>query len=78
MHKLNLEISLMHVYLLRSKTAAGGIIWNPVECCMSALNNALCSAALSRVSTKTDLEQELSKIKITKELVRNDPPEEIK
>ena len=45
---------------------------------MSALNNALCSASLCRVATKTDLEQELSKMKIMKVFMNSNPPEETK
>ena len=68
----------MHVDLLRMKTADGASVWNPEERCTSALNNALCSAALFWVATETDREQELSKMKSTKALVERNPPEQTK
>ena len=45
---------------------------------MSSLNNALCSAALCRKVTNTDLEKDLSKMKGPKALMKRNPTEEIK
>ena len=75
--KLKLLILLTCVDFIHVKTAAGGSFWNTEERCMSDLNNALCSASLFRVATETCLEQELSKMKITKALMHSNMLEEI-
>ena len=75
MHKLNLVILFIHAYSLRIKTSAEGSVWSPSDRCMLALNNALCSEPLCRVATETDLEQELSKMKITKDRMNSNIPE---
>ena len=62
-----------HIDLLRANTEAGGIVWNPAEQCMSDLHNALHSVALRQVANETDLEQELSNIKITKDFMNSNP-----
>ena len=78
MHELNLAMLLVCIFLLRVKTPAGGSIWNPIEQCMSTLNNTLCSEALCRLTTETDLEQKPSKMKSTNDLMNSNPPEKTK
>ena len=69
---------LVQIDLLHMKTVDIISVWNPEEWCVSALNNALCSASLFRVATEKDIEKETWKMKITKALMNSNPPEEIK
>lgn len=71
-YKFNLE------KIVCLKPAAGGSAWNQAEHPMASLNNALCSAALCRKETNTNLEKELVRCKSAKCLMQSDVNQVIK